>query len=603
MGAQSRAPAGSRTRTVVLALAVGCVLADSSVVVLGLPDILATFSTTVEHVAWVITAFNLAVALTAVPSALIGRRSGARALFAGGVVVFAGGSLACGLAPSLAFLITARCVQAVGGGALVGAALELLVEERGSESGAATVWVFAAAAGAAAGPAIGGLLTQAFTWRAIFFAQVPVLLALWAIAQRRPQPRYGRPAVRPAVAPNAALLLVSAALAAALFLLVLLLVDGFGRSPLAAAIAVSAIPIAAVLTSVVNSRPRRGAATAGCLVIAGGLAGLGLLPASSIAWTLAPQVLIGVGLALALPTLSHAALERHPLAVHGAWTVSFRHAGVVLGLLLLTPILVTDLSTQTARAQDAGSAVVLDSNLSFTAKLNLGEALLRQLESSGGEHVPDLKPVFAGRGGSPQTRAAYAAIERDLNDEIHRAVTRAFRRAFLVAAVLALAAALVAAAVTERRELRSLTLALAGVAAIAVPAVFLQQGAASYGPKAAPDPCLPRHWPSTGSVSAVADQVALSALNGAACRLHVPAATLALAISTPQRLADFRRRQGISDAQFSEIIRAGLTQAVDDGEHSGDINALEAAAMRFALANVPESWLRDELPRVLSLVQ
>src|SRR5512132_3595769 len=61
-----------------LAVAVGMVLADASVVVLALPDMLTALDATVTGISWVITAFNLAVALAAVPAAIVARRSGPR---------------------------------------------------------------------------------------------------------------------------------------------------------------------------------------------------------------------------------------------------------------------------------------------------------------------------------------------------------------------------------------------------------------------------------------------------------------------------------------------------------------------------------------------
>ena len=96
--------------------------------------------------------------------------------------------------------------------------------------------------GAALGPVIGGVLTSAFSWRAIFVAQIPVvLLALpAALALRgRVAPRQANLDTspdRPHVLANLALALLSAALTAALFLLVLLLVDGWDRSPALAAV-------------------------------------------------------------------------------------------------------------------------------------------------------------------------------------------------------------------------------------------------------------------------------------------------------------------------------------------------------------------------------
>jgi len=78
-------------------------------------------------------------------------------------------------------------------------------------------------------------------------------------------------------------------------------------------------------------RPPRAAvrseAVAGSVLIAGGLAGLALLPGAELVWTLSPQVLIGLGLGLSVDSLTAAALrERIPRALHGGWTISARHA-------------------------------------------------------------------------------------------------------------------------------------------------------------------------------------------------------------------------------------------------------------------------------------
>ncbi len=65
---------GSRVKTIALALAVGLVLSDSSIVVLALPDILARYSLTIGEVSWVLTGFNIVLALVAVPVAYVVRR-------------------------------------------------------------------------------------------------------------------------------------------------------------------------------------------------------------------------------------------------------------------------------------------------------------------------------------------------------------------------------------------------------------------------------------------------------------------------------------------------------------------------------------------------
>ena len=145
---------------------------------------------------------------------------------------------------------------------------------------------------------------------------------------------------RPHLAANIALAMVSAAIAAALFLLVLLLIEGWRLTPIGAAIVVTVMPLAAILGSrlgplVPSARAR---AAAGAILVSGGLGGLALLPKAEVALTVPPQVLIGIGLSLVLSALTETALGgRAPQAIHGGWTISARHAGVVIGLLALTP--------------------------------------------------------------------------------------------------------------------------------------------------------------------------------------------------------------------------------------------------------------------------
>ena len=88
-------------RTLALAVGVALVLSDSSIVVLALPEIFREFDTTVEGVSWVLISFNLALALVAVPGAIVARRLGPGRTAALGLAIFAGGSLACGLATGL----------------------------------------------------------------------------------------------------------------------------------------------------------------------------------------------------------------------------------------------------------------------------------------------------------------------------------------------------------------------------------------------------------------------------------------------------------------------------------------------------------------------
>ena len=185
-------------RRTLLAIGVGLALADSSIVTLALPEILGEFDVAITSVAWVLTSFNLVLAAVAVPAAYVSRRRPREALVVG-ALVFAGASLACGLAPSFDVLVGARCVQAVGAALIVTASLDLLSRVEGSDEGALRLWVAAGVLGAALGPAIGGVLTQLLGWESIFLVQVPVALALLVAARgvsARAVPAPAGPAVR-----------------------------------------------------------------------------------------------------------------------------------------------------------------------------------------------------------------------------------------------------------------------------------------------------------------------------------------------------------------------------------------------------------------------
>jgi MFS family permease len=450
----------SRLLLPALGLAVGLVLADSSIVVLALPDIYRSLDVSVSGVTWVLVAFNLVMALVAVPAALLARRAGPARATLFGLGVFGLASLACGLAPSLAALLAARCVQALGGAAAVCGALELLPAELGSEAKAARVWAAAGALGAALGPAVGGLLTELVSWQSIFLVQVPLtalaiaVLTPTALRERRGAGKAAaaqRPG-RPHLAANLALGLIAAALVAALFLIVLLLIEGWRLSPITAAAAVSVMPLAALLgaplTGLVPSQAAR--AAAGAILIAGGLAALALLPKALVLATIPSQILIGIGLALTLSALTEAALEgRSPQAIHGGWTIAARHAGVVIGLLVLTPVFTSDLTEQRSAAEQAGTAALLDARLPPLLKIDIANSLVDRLGQERGR-VPVIDPVFDPPPGDPQDRPAVDKLHDDLQDQLDRAATHAFSNSFLIAAAFALAALLPIAVVRRR---------------------------------------------------------------------------------------------------------------------------------------------------------
>jgi MFS family permease len=443
-------PQSPRPRVAALALAVGLVLADSSIVVLALPEIYRELDTSVSGVTWVLVSFNLVIALAAVPAALLARRVGPGRSAAVGLAVFAGAGLACGLADELSTLIVARCVQALGGAVAVTAARELLPAPVGSERRAAAVWASAGATGAVLGPALGGFLTELVSWQSVFLLQVPVALvaAVPILAVARHEMATGiiegevRRTGRPHLWSNLALAMVSAAIAAALFLLVLLLIEGWRLSPIEAALVVSVMPLAAVLSGkladlVPDARSR---AAAGAILVSGGLAGLAFLPKATILLTMPPQILVGIGLALVLSALTETALGgRAPQAIHGGWTISSRHAGVVIGLLVLTPIFTADIEEQRHDAINAGTAVILDSSVNPLLKLDLAEKVSERLDDERGK-VPTIGPAFEPKPSDPVERSEVEQLQGELQDQLDRGATHAFSTSFILAALLGLIA-------------------------------------------------------------------------------------------------------------------------------------------------------------------
>jgi hypothetical protein len=132
-------------------------------------------------------------------------------------------------------------------------------------------------------------------------------------------------------------------------------------------------------------------------------------------------------------------------------------------------------------------------------------------------------------------------------------------------------------------------------AAVALVATYLALGGSAYAPAQTRDPCKPRHWPQTNGLQEAAEQFSLSALDGAACQLHVSRETLVLALASSSG-----RERFAADPRLQAAVRAGLERAIDDGERAGAINSIEAAALRGLARNAPVNdvvaLLRDASP-------
>lgn len=125
------------------------------------------------------------------------------------------------------------------------------------------------------------------------------------------------------------------------------------------------------------------------------------------------------------------------------------------------------------------------------------------------------------------------------------------------------------------------------LACIALLVTYLALGGASYKPTEVADPCEPRPVTQAGAVEETLQQLALSALDGAACELRVTREDLLAALADPQARAEFLDERQISDEALEGAIRAGLDRAYDDAVASGAISGIEAILIREAIDRAP----------------
>ncbi|HWH48808.1 MAG TPA: DHA2 family efflux MFS transporter permease subunit, partial [Burkholderiales bacterium] len=163
---------------------------DWTIAAVALPHMQGTFSATQDQIAWVITSYIVASALSIPAAGWLSLRFGRKRLFMWAVVIFLVASVACGAANSLAVEVFARIVQGLGGAFLIPLSHAIILdtyppEEQGK---AMALWGMAAVMGSFVGPTLGGYLTEYLSWRYIFYINVPFgLLALAGAAAFLPE--------------------------------------------------------------------------------------------------------------------------------------------------------------------------------------------------------------------------------------------------------------------------------------------------------------------------------------------------------------------------------------------------------------------------------
>lgn len=151
-------------------------LLDTTIVNITLPKMTEYFNTTMAHISWVVNAYNLAFAVIILTASRLADQFGRKKLFIIGVFLFATSSLLCGISSSLQVLIFFRALQGLSAAFVVPVTMPLSCEVFPPEKRGTIMALWGAIAGlaAASGPTLGGILTQFFNWRYIFFINVPI---------------------------------------------------------------------------------------------------------------------------------------------------------------------------------------------------------------------------------------------------------------------------------------------------------------------------------------------------------------------------------------------------------------------------------------------
>jgi EmrB/QacA subfamily drug resistance transporter len=221
-------------------------LVDITIVNVALPSIQGSLHASFAQLQWVVDAYALSLAALLLTAGSLADIFGRRLLFAIGLAIFTVGSLLCALATSPLFLVLSRAGQGIGGAIMFATSLALLAQAfHGRERGTAlAVWGAVTGAAVAIGPVLGGIITTGWSWRGIFFVNIPVgaialAVTLWRVAESRDPDRGG--------VDLAGFALFTGALIALVYGLIRAGEQGWGDTGVAACLASAAVLLAVFL--------------------------------------------------------------------------------------------------------------------------------------------------------------------------------------------------------------------------------------------------------------------------------------------------------------------------------------------------------------------
>ena len=452
------------------------VVLDATVVNVALPSIQKALSFSFSDLQWIVNAYTLVfggfLLLGGRASDLIGRQR----LFIAGVVVFTIASAVNGLADSSSVLVAGRALQGLGGALVSPAALSIVTttfEEGAERTKALGVWSAIAAGGAAAGLVIGGFLTEYFSWRWVFFINLPVGIAA-ALLSLRLVPNSRAPE-RPATYDTAGAVTVTGGLLVLVYAIVKAQTYGWGSAEtfglFAAAVVLLAVFVVIELRSkaplirlgIFRLRSLTGANGAMLLVMAGLFAmfyfaslyqqeilGYGPLKAGLAFVPFALGIVVGAGLAQTLITRLGVRVVTYVgivmgvagllyfarVPTHGTYPKDILPMIIVVSIGMgLTFVPCTLLATTNVGASDAGLASGL-LNTSQQVGGALGLAILSTLAASRTTHL---------LGGGPSTIAERTSAQ-----------VSGYHVAFLVGAAMLAAAGFLLAGTVRKQDVEAI---------------------------------------------------------------------------------------------------------------------------------------------------
>jgi EmrB/QacA subfamily drug resistance transporter len=510
-------------------------LLDVTIVNIAIPAIITDLQATVTTVSWVVNAYSLALAVLFLSMGRFGDRFGLKLVYLCGLTVFSLFSLACGLAPSVAWLTAFRVGQGVGGAAMapISLAIVFTVFPRRQQAMAVGIWGALGSVAAAIGPTLGGVLSQYASWHWVFLINVPIgvvalalcwwvvpkseahrtnagidafgvfvsaaglfclvlgliqantwgwtsakTLALFVIAVvsyvvfawwelRTPAPMFDFRLlrIRSFTTANTTMAMFGATMGGALFLLPIFLVSVLGYTELRAALAITPMPVVALLLAPNIGRltdrigPRVPAAVgAACF-------GVGMLllaqlngqsTALSVGWRV---VILGVGMGCIFPSISAAAMGSLPPRVSGVGSAALntlRQVGFSLGIAVFVAIFSHQMVANVTEAvQQSQHYVESQQALPAAAKQQIEAGLSKALEAAkqGGGTGVNAGDVLAGAPAAPAGSAMaqqQATIKSTLQTIFRDNIAKSFSWAYYFGAIVAFLA-IIPALLTGRR--------------------------------------------------------------------------------------------------------------------------------------------------------